>query len=82
MKKLRLLLMLAGLSVTGISLAQTTPATPTVFATQAEKDAKIAQLEAKIKTDTNDQTFPAAELAKEKKQLTVLKKAVVRPASN
>lgn len=47
------------------------------FSSEKEKNQKIQQLETKIKTDLTDPTFPAEDLAKEKKELEAVKKAQV-----
>ncbi len=80
MKKLLYIPALLACLISVTATAQEAPSAKTktvTFATEKEKSEKIKELEAKIKVDESDPTYPAKELAKEKQQLQELKKAKV-----
>jgi hypothetical protein len=70
------------------SFAQTSPAagkktsTEITFATQAEKDARVKQLETKLNVDMTDATYPKADLEKEKQTLAKTRRARIVAAVN
>lgn len=69
------------------AISQETPvkkstATTVTFASEKEKNMKIKELEAKIKINESDPTYPVDVLAKEKQELLDLKKAKVNVSNN
>ncbi|MCW3071703.1 MAG: hypothetical protein JWO44_1593 [Bacteroidetes bacterium] len=82
MKTIRTFIAGAAIFLSAQSFAQTAAASAKpnsaqeiTFSTQAEKDAKIKQLEEKLKVDMIDATYPKADLEKEKQTLAKTRKA-------
>ena len=88
MKKTTLVALTVGMSVCMSIQAQTpaqkaSPAQKEVtFATTAEKQQKIHELEQRIKVNSMDQTYPSADLQAEKKELELLKKAKIKSTNH
>lgn len=69
------------------AISQETPvqkskATTITFSSEKEKNIKIKELEAKIKINESDPTYPANLLTREKQELRDLKKAKVNVSNN
>ncbi|MBS1636704.1 MAG: hypothetical protein JST26_12380 [Bacteroidetes bacterium] len=88
MKKTTLMALVAGMAVCMATQAQTpaqkgTPAQKEItFTSAAEKQQKIHELEQRIKINTIDQTYPAADLQAEKKELELVKKAKIKSSTH
>jgi|GEM_PF-3156792 len=77
-----LLLSAPAFAQTAAAPAKQSSAQEITFATQAEKDAKIKELEEKLKVDMIDATYPKADLEKEKQTLARTRKALIVRGKN
>lgn len=80
---------MAGLSIGSCVQAQTpekkcVPAKKQelTFNSSKEKEQKIRELENRLKVNALDETYPFADLQKEKKELELVKQATINPVSH